>query len=893
MSARIYVLNSLVGVPTAYPTGPHEAGPDAEYYLLDYNYRDQSGTLLARLAAACSAQRLDFSTKTLLLAARGLHPGGDELVAFVRQFRTHHVFFELWNGLDELRRLCDARIANLYFMPVTTLLDHAGPARLAAVPNRHVFVSLGGDDDLDLIRQVIARCPELHFHVPNVSWRKTASAKQYVDVEIPAANVTMVDCTTVRQGQQLVFSPAYRDAYGVCDTVLITNVPDRLYQMRGGLRFADALHAGKRIVITENPMCQLLMAQHEQTCLVAEHDPDRVAAQLLRLCDGRFPVDERVYEEMRQLTVDAHKLRWMLDAATDPETARRSVFARDRERIERDVERLLGRQLSAVLLEKPLTRASLPPPWALLAPLADGAPVAHGWCLVGLGGVVEGGFELTLRDEQARERRVLVCRNDGQPRGIVFTARFDLFVVNDSKGDRQATEEGLAQAVAKLAHLLAANEGHGQHESLHAALSTHAERTQRLRRDDGPPDGGDSRLAGRLFEVLARNETDLSDPVYQATFTPLHADRLAAREERLRQGFAAFGEPQRKNVLLVNATLGLPLYPSIVDFFALLMRTQPSVRVTSASYFDIVEFQAGVARKGLAVASVADVMSWSVAELNRFDLVLFVGPSAAMARLMALRDLRARLILIDLGFYHQLLETDRAGFLNGRDVIGAKASQVNRVIGYSCQPEQKVVKDLTGAFQPALFEWRWLDYIPIGFSYCRYFRSDRTAFDVALLGTNARDYSQIDPRLFRGMRFLFLGKAEGSPDLERLRGELGVRIVPSVDQETYARLLSLCRCVLMPIASVDVTNVLMSVVDTLATGRVLVTSRHQGIARLERDGLPAAFAEPHPTDLFRTVDGVLSDAARLADLQARSLAFAVERLDIYRMLWTILEEQAR
>lgn len=890
MSPRIFVLNALLGVPTTYPTGPYEGGPEAALYLFDYNYEDQSGTLFARLAAARAAQRLDFSTKTLLLAARGLHPGGDELIALAREFRAHHVFFELWNGMDELRRLCDGRIANLYFLPVTTLLRQPGPARLAAVPNRRVFVSLGGDDDLDLIRQVVARCPDLHFCVPDVSWEKTASDKRYVDVEIPGTNVTMVDCSAVRQGRQLAFSPAYRAAYDACDTVLITNVPDRLYQMRGGVRFADALHARKRIVITENPMCQLLMAQHEQTCLVAAHDPARVAERLLEICDGRVRLDEHVYEAMRGLTVDEHKLRWMLDAATDPDTARGSVFARDPQRIERDVERLLGRKLSAVLLERPAARASLPPPWALLQPLADGAPIAHGWSLVGLGGVVEGGFELTVRDARGRERRILVCRNDGQPRGIVFTEHCDLFVINDSR-DRQATDEGLAQAVAKVAHALAANEGRSEHHALVAALSTHAERTQRQRRDAGGPDEGESRLAGRLLEVLARNETDLSDPVYRATFTPLHVDRLAAREQDLRRRLAERAAPAATNILLVNATLGLPLYPSIVDFFAQLMRAHPAVRVTGASYFDIVEFQAGVAKKGLAVASVADVMTWGVAALNRFDVVVFVGPSAAMARLMALDGLRARLVLIDMGFYHQLLEADRDGFLSGRDVVGTRAAQVNRVVGYSCQPEEKVVKDLAGPFQPALFAWRWFDYIPIGFSYCRYYRSDRAAFDVALLGTNARDYAQIDPRLFRGLRFLFLGRAEGSPDIQRLRHELGIRVVAPVDQDTYARLLSLCRCVVMPMASVNVKNVFMSVVDTLATGRVLVTSRHQGLARLERDQVPATFAERNPSDLFRAVDQVLSDPARLVDLQERSLAFATERLDIYRMLWTILEEQ--
>ena len=888
--SRIFVLNSLLGVPTAYPTGPHEGGPEADVYLLDYNYQERSETLFARLAEARAAQRLDFSRKTLLLAARGLHPGGEELLALAREFATHHIFFELWNGMDELRRLCDAGIANLYFMPVTTNLRQSGSASLSDVPNRHVFVSLGGDDDLELIREVVARCPELHFHVPDVSWQKTASDKRYVNVAIAAANVSMVDCSIVRHEKRIGFSPAYRAAYDACDIVLITNAPDRLYQMRGGLRVADALHAGKHIVVTENPMCQLLMAQHERTCLVAEHDAGSVAERLHRIGGGRFHVDPAVYDAVRRLTVDEHKLRFMLGAASDPDAARRSVFFRDAKRIERDVEQLLGRQLRAVLLERPPSRDRQPPPWPLLQPLTEGSEISHGWSLRGLGGVVEGGVELTVGDAQGHERRILVCRNDGQPRGIVFTDRFDLFVINDAR-NREATDEGLAQAVATVAHLLAANERDPRHDAVIAALVTHAQRSQK--RDSAGPDEVESRLAGRLFEVLARNDVDLSDPVYRATFTPLHVDRLAAREERLAQHMAEIPTPATRRILLVNATLGLPLYPSIVDFFAHLKRAQPAVDVTSASYFDIVEFQDGVARKGLAVAPISAVMTWGVGELNRFDLIVFVGPSAAMARLMALDGLRARLVLIDLGFYHQLLETNREGFLNGGDVVGTRAAQVNRVAGYSCQPEEKVVKDLRGSFQSDLFAWRWLDYIPIGFSYSRYYGRNRTAFDVALLGTNARDYAQIDPRHYRGLRFLFLGRAEGVPAIERLRQELGVRVIESVDQDTYARLLALCRCVVMPMASENVKNVFMSVVDTLASGRALVTSRHQGLARLERAGVPAAFAERNPSSLYRAVDSTLSDEARLAEIQERSLAFAAEHLDIYRMLWTILEEQVR
>jgi hypothetical protein len=328
---RIFVLNHLIDMPTVYATKPFEGGSDADLYLFDYDYIDQSKSsgCLSRLAEARAENGLDFSTKTLLLAARGLHPIGDGLIALLREFREHHMFFELWNGLNEVVELAYARIENLYLFPVTNRLQQSSKRRVPSSPNRRVFVSLGGDDDLDLIRAVISQCPELHFSVPTVSWQKPGSEKRFFDVQIPAANVTAVDCSAVRHNQQLSFSAEYRSAYDACDTVLIATLPDKIFQMRGGVRVADALHAGRHIVVTENPQCQLVMAQHEKTCLVAEHAAESVAANLMRICQGAFQVDETVYEEVRRLTVKENKLHWMIEAGEQPEAARRSVFARD------------------------------------------------------------------------------------------------------------------------------------------------------------------------------------------------------------------------------------------------------------------------------------------------------------------------------------------------------------------------------------------------------------------------------------------------------------------------------------------------------------------------------------------------------------------------------------
>ena len=122
--------------------------------------------------------------------------------------------------------------------------------------------------------------------------------------------------------------------------------------------------------------------------------------------------------------------------------------------------------------------SSAPPPWELVSPLAAGAVLAHGWRLAELGPVRDGSCVVTLRNERGRARRVHLCRNDGAPKGIVYTRRVDLVVMNEGNGDLP-TEERLAQAVAALAHVVAANEGMATNGVL-SDLLPHTERVQRF-----------------------------------------------------------------------------------------------------------------------------------------------------------------------------------------------------------------------------------------------------------------------------------------------------------------------------------------------------------------------------------------------------------------------------
>ena len=124
-----------------------------------------------------------------------------------------------------------------------------------------------------------------------------------------------------------------------------------------------------------------------------------------------------------------------------------------------------------------------PPPWELVRPLVAGAAVAHGWRLVDLSPLQHGSYVVTLENASGRSHRVHLCRNDGTPQGLVYTGRVDLVVMNEGHGDLP-TEEALAQAVAELAHVVAANEGTAP-DGVFADLLPHAERLRRYAAVEG------------------------------------------------------------------------------------------------------------------------------------------------------------------------------------------------------------------------------------------------------------------------------------------------------------------------------------------------------------------------------------------------------------------------
>ncbi len=123
----------------------------------------------------------------------------------------------------------------------------------------------------------------------------------------------------------------------------------------------------------------------------------------------------------------------------------------------------------------PAAEAALPPPWQLLQPLTAGARIRGSWRLADLSEIRSGSCVMTLQSNRGRSQRVHVCRKDTAPHGLLQTKRLDLIVMNGGQGGLP-TDEGFAQALARLADILARNENTPAAEPIVTALLPHSER---------------------------------------------------------------------------------------------------------------------------------------------------------------------------------------------------------------------------------------------------------------------------------------------------------------------------------------------------------------------------------------------------------------------------------
>jgi hypothetical protein len=85
----------------------------------------------------------------------------------------------------------------------------------------------------------------------------------------------------------------------------------------------------------------------------------------------------------------------------------------------------------------------------------------------------------------------------------------------------------------------------------------------------------------------------------------------------------------------------------------------------------------------------------------------------------------------------------------------------------------------------------------------------------------------------------------------------------------------------------------------VASGKPVVTRRHEGLDRLVEDGLPVRFYEASSDrdgraqttrSLHAAVTSLLADDGDRQQMEASLIAFAREKMDVYRVLETILRD---
>ncbi len=364
-------------------------------------------------------------------------------------------------------------------------------------------------------------------------------------------------------------------------------------------------------------------------------------------------------------------------------------------------------------------------------------------------------------------------------------------------------------------------------------------------------------------------------------------------EPRWRSLVAGRRFSRRTRVLLVNATKGAALYLSLMDFVVLWRSIDPHLDVTSASYFaDIYELGRGVRERGVSVLSIEDLERCTLRQLNLLDLIVCIGPSEVFAQLSTMQGLTARLVLLDLAFYHRLLaRADGRALAQVQLASGAPA--VNPVTAYSTQAAGKVIRDLQRMGIPTplhRWTWRWLPYLPLGLSRHRAVRVTPPQFDVLLLGAKNRDFSVLDPSALRGLRILFLGKTDHAASLRADWGHLDLTISDKVPPAEYHPIIAASRCVLIPFDQAR-ANCFLSVVDPLAAGTPLLLTRHVGSERLDALDAPIFFVDRY--SLRSTLDHVLSADFDAGAHRARSRRFCEAHLDIGAILFGILDEQLK
>ncbi len=124
--------------------------------------------------------------------------------------------------------------------------------------------------------------------------------------------------------------------------------------------------------------------------------------------------------------------------------------------------------------EEPASPSSNEPPWELLAPFTEGAPLGLGWALDSLSPVRAGAATMVLRHGRDGVARVNIRRNSGAPLGVAHTDALDFLLMNGGGGAAR-TDHAVGTVLTALANTLRKRGQTASDEQL-AALLPHSER---------------------------------------------------------------------------------------------------------------------------------------------------------------------------------------------------------------------------------------------------------------------------------------------------------------------------------------------------------------------------------------------------------------------------------
>ncbi len=117
-------------------------------------------------------------------------------------------------------------------------------------------------------------------------------------------------------------------------------------------------------------------------------------------------------------------------------------------------------------------------PWWLLDPFYQGSSLVHGWTIIDLGPVVDGGAVITLKGPKEGPLRIHICLHDGKPKGYAHSQLFDLIVMDQGYGVREVPEN-LGSVLTLLSETIGDNELRTRPDIDDiAGMMTHAERVR-------------------------------------------------------------------------------------------------------------------------------------------------------------------------------------------------------------------------------------------------------------------------------------------------------------------------------------------------------------------------------------------------------------------------------